>query len=420
MEIQEAVRDRCVVCGSEELEPFFRAADIPVSCHIPCSSVEQAIAIPKTSIQLVYCDNCQHIYNADYRPELINYSLGYENALHHSPRFQSYLTELGERLIGKDDIRGSQIVGVGSGDGFFLDMLCRMGKNYAIGFDPAAPQRSAFPSVRFVRDWYSDTYSDVDARLVICQHVLEHSEEPIAMLTAIRKALHARCKGLLYLEVPNALFMIREHAIWDVSEHCSYFTPRSLWWALAAADFRVEALKEPFDGQYLSADASPGADQGKAPPLAEGLRAQLSGFSEAYRQTVEGWKTWLDSTRCSRSRLALWGAGTKGVMFLNALQPGSRFAYVVDVNPKKQGMFITGTGHSIVPPSALLDDPPDAIVLLNQSYRTEAEQTLGRLKIDSELVVCTPGQGFSSPSRFHGFLPPLPAAKAMELHNVVS
>ncbi len=398
MEIQGRGRRICVVCGSAELETFFRASDVPVSCHIPCSTVEQAIAVPKASMQLVYCDNCQHIYNAAYRSELLDYSLGYENALHNSPRFQRYLAELAERLIGNYNIRGSEIVGVGSGDGFFLEMLSRIGKNRATGFDPAASQRSTCPSVRFIRDYYSDKYSSVDARLVICQQVLEHFEEPTAMLRTIRKALQGRCDGLLYVEVPNALFMIRQLAVWDVFyEHCSYFTPRSLWWALAMADFRVLALEVPFDGQYLSAEAAAGGGPAGAPPVAEDLRVQVSEFAEAYRQTVEGWKTWLDSTHFSKSRLALWGAGTKGVMFLNTLRPGSRFAYVVDVNPHKQGKFISGTGHSIILPSMLLQNPPDAIVLLNQSYKSEVEQTLDRLRIRSELLVSALGPTTAGP-----------------------
>jgi hypothetical protein len=74
-------------------------------------------------------------------------------------------------------------------------------------------------------------------------------------------------------------------------------------------------------------------------------------------------------------------------MFLNALQPGPSFVYVVDVNPRKQGRFIAGTGHSIVLPCALQENPPDAIVLLNQSYKSEVEQILDRMNIRSELLV---------------------------------
>jgi hypothetical protein len=72
--------------------------------------------------------------------------------------------------------------------------------------------------------------------------------------------------------------MIRELAIWDVfNEHCSYFTPRSLWWALATADLRVLALEEAFDGQYLSAEAAAGLYAGVWPPEV-GAEENPSGF----------------------------------------------------------------------------------------------------------------------------------------------
>jgi hypothetical protein len=73
-----------------------------------------------------------------------------------------------------------------------------------------------------------------------------------------------------------------------------------------------------------------------------------------------------------------WGAGAKGVTFCSLADPDcSRLAGVVDVNPAKQGKFLPGTGHPIVPPRAATDAA--AVLVLNPNYVAEVRATLGRL-----------------------------------------
>jgi len=374
--------------------------------------MERAEAVRRSAMELAFCGACQHIYNIANQAQLVDYSLGYENALHYSPRIREYLEDLADRLIERYDIRSAAIVEMGCGDGYFLDLLCRKGNNHAVGFDPAAPKSSPYPRVQFVRDFYSAKYSHLDARLVICRHVLEHIADPVAMLRATREALQGRRDAVLYLEVPNARYMIEELAIWDVFyEHCSYFTPRSLSRACAEAGLKVISAEETFAGQYLSVDAQPAQPEPAAATISAPVPASaaiaeepqlapelIREFAASYGRTIERWRAWLGASAASHPRLALWGAGTKSVMFLNVLQPGSRFVYVVDVNPRKEGTYIPGTGHRIAPPAALRESPPDAVVLLNPQYRGEVGLMLDALGIQAELLVAEPPSAGSTGS----------------------
>jgi len=87
-----------------------------------------------------------------------------------------------------------------------------------------------------------------------------------------------------------------------------------------------------------------------------------------------------------RGQLAVvWGAGSKGVSFLNALKD-LQIEYVVDINPRKQGMYIPGTGQQIVRPEFLRDYQPDVIVVMNPVYRREIRKLTKKLGLTAKLI----------------------------------
>ena len=59
--------------------------------------------------------------------------------------------------------------------------------------------------------------------------------------------------------------------------------------------------------------------------------------------------------------MVLWGAGAKGVSLLNALEPTNGIGRVVDVNPRKQGSYVPGSGTPVVAPESLPEYAPDVV-----------------------------------------------------------
>ena len=84
----------------------------------------------------------------------------------------------------------------------------------------------------------------------------------------------------------------------------------------------------------------------------------------------------------------IWGAGAKGVMFLNPLQVagGSGLDRVVDINPRKQGHFVPLSGQRIIGPERLLQDPPDLVIVMNPEYECEARSMIDDLGIVCDVV----------------------------------
>ena len=67
------------------------------------------------------------------------------------------------------------------------------------------------------------------ADFLVCRQVMEHIREPAPFLKMIIEAGSGRADPVIFVEVPNALYTLRELGIWDlIYEHFSYFTAQSL------------------------------------------------------------------------------------------------------------------------------------------------------------------------------------------------
>ena len=48
----------------------------------------------------------------------------------------------------------------------------------------------------------------------------------------------------------------------------------------------------------------------------------------------------------------------------------------MDINPRKQGMYVAGTGQQIVPPEFLKYYQPDVVIVMNPIYESEIRQII--------------------------------------------
>lgn len=94
------------------------------------------------------------------------------------------------------------------------------------------------------------------------------------------------------------------------------------------------------------------------------------------------------NSRRDRRQIVVWGAGAKGVMFLNLLRvsAGAGVDWVVDINPRKQGHFVPLMGQRIVGPDYLLENPPDLVVVMNPEYEREIRGTIESMGIRCEVM----------------------------------
>lgn len=383
--------ERCSACGSEELRTFFDASAVPVLVCVLWPDAEAARACPRGDVRLTFCGRCGLVENQAYDPRRVEYTEGYENALTFSEFFQGYLRDFAEAVIERHGLRGKRVVEIGSGDGEFLALLCELGGNEGIGFDPSyptdLPDTRAGGRVRFVREAYSPAQADLGADLIACRQVLEHVPDPVPFLISVRESLGERTDAAVVFEVPNTMFTLEQLSLWDVVyEHCTYFTRGSLARLFAATGFDVVGASETYARQFLAVDAVPsrGARGSIATPVEDvsELAEQVDRFAAAYLARIVAWRSELERARDAGRTVALWGTGARGVNFLNLSDPTGVIQHVVDINPRKHGMHVAGTGQRISPPGSLRDVLPDEVIVMNPNYLPEITKSLREMGLD--------------------------------------
>lgn len=394
----QASDQQCPGCGRSSMFNFFELTSAPVHCNVLWPTRDEALRAPAASIRLAYCRHCGLIYNVAFDQRLVQYEVTYENALHFSPRFRQYARELADRLVSRYRIREKNVIDVGCGDGDFLAMLCQQGSNRGVGFDPGHnPEHAARAetgTMTIIAEPYTAAHADRPVDLLTCRHVLEHIADPQAFLVELRRNLEQQKDAVVYFEVPNALYTLRDRGVWDIIyEHCSYFTAASLTRLLRRAGFDVLGVTDEYGGQFLGIDARPGEPSRSShrPDNFDAADAEnerlVARFSEHYERKRAYWRRKILEVSERRRQAVVWGAGSKGVTFLNTLNASHRLiGLVVDVNPRKHDRFVPRTAQRVVAPERLRPQPPDYVIVMNPIYRDEVARMLTAMDVNAELL----------------------------------
>jgi SAM-dependent methyltransferase len=374
----------CPVCTSNDLLQLVDAGDLPILSNELCASRETATSVGLGRIELAFCRSCGHVFNQAFDGSKVEYSPAYENSLHCSGMFQQYADDLAKELVERHDLRNKRVIEVGCGQGDFLRGLCAAGDNTGFGFDPSYQGGNQDPRVTIRPVGFAEVEGELEADLVCCRHVLEHIDRPTEFL----RALAAKLKPgtAIFFEVPNVLSTLRDGGIWDIIyEHCGYFSPSSLRRAFELAGFEVREVAETFSGQFLVIDARVSNEAAAPAPVDPGLEEMASSFATTYREKVARWNDTLsESHGATDGSVVAWGAGSKGNSFLNLV--GKDVRAIVDINPKKRGKFVAGTGQPIVAPEDLVGIEPATVVIMNPVYRNEIAAQLEELGLKPRLL----------------------------------
>jgi len=384
----------CPGCGFGDLTQFLEMKNIPVYCNVLWDSEEEARKAQTGGIKLAYCRNCDLIFNMTFDENLLDYNPDYENSLHFSSRFQEYAVSLAKRLIDTYDLHKKSIIEIGAGQGDFLKIICKMGKNMGIGFDPASSpefsEKTTEFSVEFIQKYFSDAKIIHHVDMIIARHTLEHIPHPVDFLKKINKSI-TNSSTKLFLEVPNMIYILKNNMYWDVIyEHCLYFVPSALNKILKRTDFKVIEMKEEFGSQFLtiisqkkSADLFNTLPQN---PVKTDYIGEIITFSENFQSTLEYWKNQVEQYNSSGKKAVVWGAGSKGITFLNLIDNRQTIKYIVDINPGKHGKYVAGTAQGVVDSVFLKQYKPDVVLIMNSIYKDEIVEICRDSGIKPEII----------------------------------
>ncbi len=380
----------CPVCSGRDFEAIIRIPDMPLVCNRLFDTPEEVAAAASGDLELVQCQICSHIFNATFDLELLSYADGYENSLHHSPTFAGFADSLARELVERYDLHGWTVVEIGCGDGRFLMAICEAGGNSGYGFDPSQKDwtwdSGSGAKLQVTSGLFSPATSNLTPKLICCRHVLEHLDEPAGLLNALRVDRFADAGTIFYFEVPNGNFVMHPQGVWDhIYEHYSCFTPESLAYLFQSRGFRVLQTGTSFADQFLWVHARLGNGQDSPRPTAPG-RDEARRTGQGYEDLINTWRERLTKLKNDGKAVAVWGAGSKGVTFVNLMDPAGAIDAVVDINPSKQGRFVPGTRHRVIAPEKLRARPPNVVIAMNPVYTNEIAKMIHALDIEAEIV----------------------------------
>ncbi len=386
----------CPSCGAKDMSVFYEVHGVPVHSVLLHTARQEAMDYPKGDIRLGHCQACGFVSNTAFDPSVHEYSAKYESTQGYSSTFNAFQQRLAQNLIDRYDLHGKRIIEIGCGQGEFLSLLCEMGGNQGIGFDPAyVAERSSRPvaaSVSFVADFYSEKYANTPGDFVCCKMTLEHIHQTAEFVATVRRTTGDDPSRVVFFQVPNARYVFSDVAFWDIYyEHCSYFTLGSIARLFRKVGFDVLELWTDYDDQYLMIAARPGTGQGSA-RLAEeddllDFNREIDSFVRAFSIKQALWREKIAELRSTGKKIVLWGGGSKAVAFLTTLGLSlNEIEYAVDINPHKAGTYLAGMGQQVVAPQYLIQYQPDVVIVMNPIYCSEIQENLRQMGLTPALL----------------------------------
>ncbi len=339
-----AAEARCPACGAAASRIFHEARSVPANSCLLLSTAAAARRCPRGDLRLAFCRGCGFVWNAAFDAARTRYTGRYEETQGFSPVFRAFHQDLARRLIARRGLRRRRILEIGCGKGDFLALLCELGDNTGVGYDPAyAPSRGSDAGGRavYVRAFLTPETPPPPADLVVCKMTLEHVPDVAAFVGMARAALGDRRDAAAFFMVPDAARILRDCAWEDVyHEHCSYFAAGPLTRLFRAAGFRVLRVGAEFDGQYLTIEAAPAARLRRpaSPEDLPELTRAVASFPKRLAASRGRWRRRLAALSRAGRRVVLWGGGSKAVAFLALVDRPGAVAAAVDVNPARRAL----------------------------------------------------------------------------------
>jgi SAM-dependent methyltransferase len=341
------------------LHELYRVANLPVLQNRTFADAATARASSSADIVLVQDVVSGLIFNQAFDAEKLSYDCDYQNEQAHSVEFQKHLGDV-ENIIARH-FKGQQLIEVGCGKGYFLELLSSLG--YAVtGIDPAYEG----DNIDVIKAPFTRGLG-LTADSVVLRHVLEHISDPITFLAEIATANQG---GQIYIEVPCFDWIVDHRAWFDVFyEHVNYFRLEDLRRLFGT----VHETGHLFGGQYLYIVADLGSLQltSTDPVPRLEMPSNFTGSIERAVQIIQA---------APEQGSAIWGASSKGVIYSLFLQrAGVGVDQVVDINPAKQGRYLPVSGARVSSPQEAQDALPEGanLFVMNSNYLEEIKRMTG-------------------------------------------
>lgn len=370
----------CRLCGFNDLELSFELKRMPRFNHrlLKPHELKSDVAI---DLKISRCLSCGFIslpvnLTSDYYDDYINIPS-------QSMQARQFQMMSASEFVRKFDLSDRKVLEVGCGDGFFLHALTQASA-IPFGIEPSSAQRDQ--ALKYGVQVESGILAGgrvlaaapFDA--FVSRQVFEHVDDMRDFLLTIRGNLAPGAVGML--EVPNLDVLVEGSRFFDfIPEHINYFNPQTLTLAMQLAGFEVLDVLPVDNGESLRVLV-------KNPK-----ETNFHRLTERVGSLRDDMKTFLIDCKERGKKVAVWGAGGKGVSMM-AVVDLEDVAILVDASPEKLGLLTPVSHLTVTSPSEIEANGIDAIVIMAPAYEREiASKLRNELRFKGDIVLA--GSGFT-------------------------
>ncbi len=377
----------CRSCGRVGLEPVLDLGPMPLSDGL-LTAEQLSEPEGRYPLEVAFCPDCALVQILETIPpeklfceDYPYYSSFSDALLVHSRENAS------ELILSRGLTSASLVVELASNDGYLLRNFVEHGIP-VLGIDPAeGPARAAdkigVPTMNtfFTRSLAAQLRDGGKrADVVLANNVLAHVADTNGFVEGIGLVL--KDSGVAVIEVPYVRDLI-DHGEFDTiyHEHLCYFSVTALDHLFRRHGLYLNRVKRlPIHGGSLRLYVEPreAMDESVSSLLSDEADQGVSAypyyadFAARVRDIRSSMRSLLGGLRAEGKRIAGYGAAAKGAIMLNYIGSGPDVVeYVVDRNVHKQGKYMPGVHQPIAAPSRLLEDMPDAVVILPWNFKDE-------------------------------------------------
>ena len=215
--------------------------------------------------------------------------------------------------------------------------------------------------------------------------------DPKSFISLIRKNLDNQLNTVVYFDFPYADYTFGNQVIWNVVyEHRSWFSKASLRYLMEQCGFEVLNIGLSWNDEFIYVEAKP--DPNYSPVSTSDaevkkLESIIDKFNAAYSQVLDDSKQKIAQIKAESKRVIGWGAGARGISFFNLFDLKQDVPYIVDINEKRQGKYLPGSGQQIVSPNFIVEYQPDLIIITNPTYAQEIIQHTKEMGVEADFWV---------------------------------